>query len=299
MVEGDHSHNYNPALFEKLLFRVSKRWIAGYTAEDAIRAARFCIGSGMSPILNYLGEETSDKNEIDRTVTEYVYLLSLLHANKIRGAISVKPSQIGLTVNFNTCLENLLTISEYAKKHNTFLWIDMESYQFVENTLSAYLDIFDRNKTVGVVVQSYLKRSYSDLMHIIELGGHIRLVKGAYSENQTRAFHSSQEIDENFAILMRYLFTHARGTEILAIATHDSKLIEEAIDLCKSEELMSIVQFQFLKGIRDELKKELVQKKFSIWEYIPYGETWLPYSIRRMRERKRNIIMLARSLIQP
>jgi proline dehydrogenase len=99
-------------------------------------------------------------------------------------------------------------------------------------------------------------------------------------------------------MLMRFMLDHLRSDEILAIATHDSKLVKEAISLLKGREIIKSIQFQFLKGIRDELKRELVHNGFSVWEYAPYGERWLPYSARRIRERKKNIILLARSLIQ-
>jgi proline dehydrogenase len=148
-----------------------------------------------------------------------------------------------------------------------------------------------------LVIQSYLRRSHSDLMHLVEHGANIRLVKGAYSQDRINAFQTKREIDNNFSMLMRFMLDNLHPDEILAIATHDSKLVKEAISILKGREIKSI-QFQFLKGIRDELKRELVHKGFSVWEYAPYGERWFPYSARRIRERKRNIILLARSLIQ-
>jgi len=292
-----HSHSYNPALLERLLLRVSRRWIAGYSTADAINAARSSLNFGSSPILNYLGEENTNEEQITTTVREYTTLLDLLSLNNIHGAVSVKPSQIGLSINYETCLENILKISERSKKNGVFLWIDMESYRYVENTLSLYLDTFGGNNQVGVVIQSYLKRSYSDLMHLVEKKANVRIVKGAYTEEESIAFHSSQEIDRNFSLLMKFMFENAER-EIIAIATHDSNLIEEAITLHEGSKSKHDLQFQLLRGIRDKLKKTLVRKKYSVWEYIPYGDAWLPYSIRRIRERKRNIILLARSLIQ-
>ena len=134
-------------------------------------------------------------------------------------------------------------------------------------------------------------------MHLVEHGANIRLVKGADSQDRINAFQTKREIDNNFSMLMRFMLDNLHPDEILAIATHDSKLVKEAISILKVREIKNI-QFQFLKGIRDELKRELVQEGFSVWEYAPYGERWFPYSARRIRERKRNIILLARSLIQ-
>lgn len=174
----------------------------------------------------------------------------------------------------------------------------MESLRYVEDTISIYLDIFKENRRTGLVIQSYLRRSHSDLMHLVEHGANIRLVKGAYSQDRINAFQATREIDNNFSMLMRFMLDHFASDEILAIATHDSKLVKEAISLLKGREIIKSIQFQFLKGIRDELKRELVHNGFSVWEYAPYGERWLPCSARRIRERKRNIILLARSLIQ-
>jgi proline dehydrogenase len=293
-----HSDNFNPVILERLLFRVSKRWIAGYTAEEALSAAQASNKAGMFPILNYLGEEIKDNARINRTVSEYRVLTDLLNSNRIPGAISVKPSQIGLAIDYELCLENLLKVSEHAKRKDIFVWIDIESYQYVDDTLSIYMDILKTNKQVGIVIQAYLKRSYSDLMHLLEQNAHVRLVKGAYSEDESKAFHSMHEIDKNFSTLMEFIFGYGSVARPVAIATHDSKLIEKAIWLYQDSEIRQNLQFQLLKGIRDELKTKLVQQGYSVGEYIPYGETWLPYSIRRIRERKRNILLLARSLIQ-
>jgi proline dehydrogenase len=143
----------------------------------------------------------------------------------------------------------------------------------------------------GVAIQSYLRRSTSDLLHIVEHGGKVRLVKGAYHEPEEHAFSTKEEVDANYMKLMKVLFDSGN---YFAVATHDSNMIEEAIRLGKDSKF----EFQMLMGIRDELKNDLVAKKFSVAEYIPYGSQWLPYSVRRIRERKRNLLLLARSLIQ-
>jgi proline dehydrogenase len=296
-LEKIHSKTNDPAMLERLLFGISKRWIAGFAAKDAISAARKSNELGMSVILNYLGEENLENLLIRKSVSEYLMIMDLLNANNILGCISIKPSQVGLAINYELCLRNIYEISEHATKLGRFVWIDMESLRYVEDTISIYLDIFKKNRQTGLVIQSYLRRSHSDLMHLVEHGANIRLVKGAYSQDRINAFQATQEIDNNFSMLMRFMLDHFASDEILAIATHDSKLVKEAISILKGREIKSI-QFQFLKGIRDELKRELVHKGFSVWEYAPYGERWFPYSARRIRERKRNIILLARSLIQ-
>ena len=294
-----HSHNYDPVLLERLLFKVSKRWIAGYSNNDAMIEAKKSNHNGMSAILNYLGEGYVEKSQIDRSVTEYITLLDLLKSNDIRGSVSVKPTQIGLSVGYDKCLENFRKISEKAKQSGHFMWIDIESSNFVGDTLSIYLEILRKNRDTGVAIQSYLKRSHSDLLHLMEHSANLRIVKGAYSEEKDKAYQSNNEINQNFSALMKLVLEESAYGGIVAIATHDSKLIQEALVLSwKGSERMKNLQFQLLKGIRDELKLQLVTNGYLVLEYIPYGEKWLQYSIRRIKERKRNVFLLARSLIE-
>src|SRR5213593_400475 len=294
-----HSHDYDPILLERMLFKISKRWIAGYYNTDAIAEARKSNKNGMSAILNYLGEDNTEKSQIDSSVSEYFTLLDLFKSNDIRGSISVKPTQIGLSVGYDVCLENFRNISEKAEQSGHFMWIDIESPNYVQDTLSIYLEILRKNRDTGVAIQSYLRRSQSDLLHLMENSANLRIVKGAYSEEKHEAYQSNNEITQNFSRLMKLVFNGSSYKGIVAIATHDSKLIDEALALStKGSERMKNLQFQLLKGIRDELKQELVKKGYEVLEYIPYGEKWLQYSLRRIRERKRNIFLLARSLIE-
>jgi len=294
-----HSPEYDPILLERMLFKISKRWIAGYSNTDAIAEARKSNQNGMSAIINYLGEANIERSQIDNSVSEYFTLLDLLKAKNVSGSISVKPTQIGLSVGYDICLENFTKISEKAKQSGHFMWIDIESSKFVEDTLSIYLEILRKNRDTGVAIQSYLRRSHSDLLHLMENSANLRIVKGAYSEEKNEAYQSNNEITQNFSRLMKLVFKESSYKGIVAIATHDSKLVDEALALStKGSERMKNLQFQLLKGIRDELKQQLVKKGYEVLEYMPYGEKWLQYSLRRIRERKRNIFLLARSLIQ-
>jgi len=294
-----HSPEYDPILLERMLFKISKRWIAGYSNTDAIAEARKSNQNGMSAIINYLGEANTERSQIDNSVSEYFTLLDLLKAKNVSGSISVKPTQIGLSVGYDICLENFTKISEKAKQSGHFMWIDIESSKFVEDTLSIYLEILRKNRDTGVAIQSYLRRSHSDLLHLMENSTNLRIVKGAYSEEKNEAYQSNNEITQNFSRLMKLVFKESSYKGIVAIATHDSKLVDEALALStKGSERMKNLQFQLLKGVRDELKQQLVKKGYEVLEYMPYGEKWLQYSLRRIRERKRNIFLLARSLIQ-
>ncbi len=246
---------------------------------------------GMSAILNFLGEDTIDTKLVDMTVKEYLLLMDLMHARKVQGCVSVKPTQLGLTIDHNMCLQNFSRLAASARDLGQFIWLDMESVKSTEDTISIYLDLYKQYDMMGIAIQSYLRRSASDLLHIIECGGKVRLVKGAYHESEEHIFVTNEEVNANYSKLMKMLF---ESKNYFAIATHNSALIEEAISIGKNTKF----EFQMLKGIRDDLKHELVTKGFAVAEYIPYGSQWLPYSVRRITERKRNLLLLARSLIQ-
>jgi proline dehydrogenase len=288
---SSYSHNYDASLMERLLFRVAKRWVAGYNADEAIEAALDTNSHGMSAILNFLGEDITDTKLVDMTVNEYLLVMDLMHAKKVHGCVSVKPTQLGLTIDYDMCLQNFSRLAVKARELGQFIWLDMESVKSTEDTIAIYLDLYKQYDMIGVAVQSYLRRSASDLLHIIECGGKVRLVKGAYNEAEEHVFIRDEEVNANYSKLMKTLF---ESNNYFAIATHNSDLIEEAISMGKNTKF----EFQMLKGIRDELKLELITKGFVVSEYIPYGSQWLPYSVRRIMERKRNLLLLARSLIQ-
>ena len=279
-------------LIEKVLFKIAKQWIAGDTMDDALKSARQANENGMSAILNKLGEHMTSKQKVDQTVSDYLTLVSNLRKSKITGGLSIKPTQVGLAISSKECLGNLDTIIEKALQFQSFVWIDMESSEFTDDTLKIYLSLFEKYERLGVVIQANLKRAQSDLDMLLKKGAKIRLVKGAYHENSKNAYRTRHAVDENYRKLMRVLFE--QGNEF-AIATHDSKLIDLAINLSKKHERK--FEFQMLKGIRDELKPILVKSGFAVSEYIPYGTNWLPYSIRRLKERKRNILLLGSSFI--
>lgn len=281
-----------PTLMEKFLFRIAKQWIAGDTMEQALESARLAYQKGMDAIINKLGEHLTSKTQIENTVKEYFMIVSSLKKAGVEGGISVKPTQLGLSRSRNECLQNYQIIIEKAALSQAFVWIDMESSEYTDDTIGIYLDLFGKYERLGLALQANLRRSKRDLIRLLEKGAKIRLVKGAYRENKEIAFQSKHQVDQNYKALMEILFL--KGNEF-GIATHDSEMIAQAIKLSSKYEKK--FEFQMLKGIRDELKPDLLKKGFAISEYIPYGTNWLPYSIRRLKERKRNILLLGSSFI--
>ena len=280
-----------PGLTERLLYRVAKRWIAGYSLEDGIRVARDANDRQLRAILNRLGEHTPDQKLIQGYTEEYLKLLDRMQAEKINGTISVKPSQIGLAASPSLYEANLLRIIERAETYNEFVWIDMENSPYTTATLKVYREILPSHRQLGVCLQANMKRTETHLRDLISRGGIVRLVKGAYSESAELAYKRRSEVDANYVRLMTMLF---EGGGRFAIGTHDGKLIDKARDLAKDRK--RDFEFQLLKGIRDDIKPTLIEEGYRVSEYIPYGPEWYNYSKRRMRERKRNILLLLRSI---
>jgi proline dehydrogenase len=224
---------------------------------------------------------------------EYQKIIHSFRKLKIRGAISVKPTQIGLSISQKEFYRNFEKIIQAARNAHVFVWLDMESSEHTDETIEIYHTFFSKYERLGIALQANLKRTENDLRDLQRIGAKIRLVKGAYRENAKISFKSKKSVDDNYLKLMKKLFE--TGNEF-AIASHDGKIIRKAQLL--SKKYPRKFEFQFLKGIREEIKSELIKKKFVVSDYIPYGTNWLAYSIRRIKERKRNILLLGSSLIQ-
>lgn len=280
-------------IMEKVLFGFAKQWIAGNTIDNALSAAQTSYKNGMGVIINRLGEYHTSKQIIEKTINEYKIIMSSFKKWNVNGGISVKPTQIGLSRSMKECLQNFEILIKNAISSQTFVWIDMESSDHTDETIEIYQNLFSRYERLGIALQANLMRTENDLVDLMTIGAKIRLVKGAYRENLKIAYKSRNEVNQRYLKLMGLLF---RKSNEFGIATHDSTMIEDATRLSKKYERK--FEFQMLRGIRDELKPKLVKRGFSVSEYIPYGTNWLPYSIRRLKERKRNILLLGSSFIQ-
>jgi len=243
-------------------------------------------------IINLLGEEITAREESAAATTEYLDILKTIDIRKIQTCISIKPTQLGLSIEKTLFQENLGKIVSNAKSLGNFVWVDMEGREYLLDTIDSYLDLRKKFDNVGVVIQAYLKRSEEDVNRILDSQGAIRLCKGAYNESPEFAYKRKDQINQNFSKLMRLMFERGRG---FAIATHDEKLIREAISLSNVHH--ADFEFEMLMGIRDKKKIDLVEQGYQVSEYIPFGKSWWAYSVRRIREHKSNIFLLARSLI--
>ena len=278
-----------------LLLRLAKQWVAGERLEDGIASVCKANSRGILGLLNLLGEEIKDKVEVEDVVAEYIRLVEAINKSEVKSQISIKLTQLGLNFDYQYCLSNCMKIAEECKRYSNWLWIDMEGSTRTDKTISIYKKVLDNYPDSGLAVQAYLNRSENDVKSILPLGAKIRLVKGAYNESSEIALKGKKEISDNFARLAKLLFTNPKKS-FFAIATHDSKLIDVAAEF--SKEYRANFEFEMLMGVRDTLKINLVKNGYTVREYIPYGPRWLAYSVRRLREKKSNIILLARSLIR-
>jgi proline dehydrogenase len=285
MLNGDESRP------EKILKRFASKWIAGDTLEQAIERAKKSNKIGVQGIINLLGEHAESILMTKRAVIEYLQILDAIAEDKVLASISVKSSQVGISIDRKLCEENFIRLLDAAQKLKIFVWIDMESSQYTEETLDLYKTLKSRYDNVGIALQAYLKRSEKDLESLLAIDGKVRLCKGAYRESNDVMVGHHEQIGENYVELMKLLFEKGNN---FAIATHDSSLIEEAKVL--SKQYKRNFEFQMLMGVRENLKSRLVQEGFIVANYIPYGRKWLAYTVRRLMERKRNIILIFRSL---
>lgn len=280
------------SLWTGLLLRVAKHWIAGETCEDAFARAQQSNTRKVRAIINLLGEETTSREETTAAKSKILDILEAIKSRQIESCISVKPTQLGLSIDPSLFRDNLAKIQNKAESLGTFVWVDMEGSPFTAQIVDSYLEFRKKYGNIGVAIQAYLKRSEADVNRILDLGGAIRLCKGAYNESPEIVYKRRNQINENFSKLMRTMFERGKG---FAIATHDEKLIEEATRLSNVHH--ADFEFEMLMGIRDKKKLELVERGYRVSEYIPFGKSWWAYSKRRIREHKSNIFLLARSLV--
>jgi proline dehydrogenase len=279
-------------LKELLLLRLAKHWISGVDLDSALADAKKANSRGMGVIVNFLGEEIRDPATAESHMGEYLRLQQRISEDGIRGFASVKLTQLGLGADDAGAAERLERIAVNSERFDQALWIDMEGSSVTERTLSIYLAALRKHRNIGIVLQAYMRRSESDLPRLLDAGAKVRLVKGAYRESHEVVYPSRKEVSGSFSRLMGILFDRGNG---FAIATHDSALVEEAKKLAESKRVD--FEFEMLKGIRDEMKADLVKSGYRVSEYLPYGDRWFSYSKRRITEHPSNILLLLRSMV--
>ncbi|HVU14503.1 MAG TPA: proline dehydrogenase family protein [Phototrophicaceae bacterium] len=280
--------------------RVARRFIAGETLDDAMQAVRDLNAQGMLVTLDYLGESVSKAEDTQGVVAMYRAMLDRIDKEHLKAGVSLKLTHFGLDITEDLCVTNLRTVLTDAKAHHIPVTIDMESSAYVDKTLRIYRTMRDEYEftNLGTVIQAYLYRTKEDMRHLAREGATIRLVKGAYLEPETVAYPQKSEVDANYqAAMIDYL--QAPPPAYLQIATHDETLIQAAEKAAKDHQIApERFEFQMLYGIRSQRQAELAKSGYQMRIYVPFGEAWYPYFMRRLAERPANLWFFVRSLFR-
>ncbi len=279
--------------------RLSSRFIAGMTLDDAIRVAEAVNRQGMSVTLDSLGESVTSEIEAHRAAEAYYRLLEAIAARKLDANVSVKLTQMGLEQSPRLAEAIAAGLAQDARAKGNFVRIDMEDSRLTQVTLDIVRRLHARGDlrgSIGVVIQAYLYRSESDIETLLADGIRVRLCKGAYKEPPEVAFPRKADVDKNFVRLSGKLLD---SPIYHAIATHDEKMITAAKALAKERGIdRSRFEFQMLYGVRRDLQRKLVEEGYRVRVYVPFGPEWYPYVMRRMAERPANVIFLARNFFR-
>lgn len=275
----------------------ARRFIAGETAEEAIETARALEAQGLLLTLDYLGESVSTVEAADAATREYIRLMEVIVSAGIERNISLKLTQLGITIDKATCVDNMRRILEPGKTHDFFIRIDMENSPWTDLTLDIFETLWQQDyRNVGIVLQSSLHRTDADLKRMIELGARVRLVKGAYKEPESVAHQAKADVDAAYVRQMKVLLDQGHYP---AIATHDAEIIDTALAYARERQIAAgRFEFQMLYGIRRDLQATLVAAGHRVRLYVPFGREWFPYFMRRLGERPANVTFVLKSLLR-
>lgn len=281
----------------KVLNKGAKRWglrlgadqfVAGQDLESTIETVKLLNKKGISCTIDHLGEFITDETESVRAKEMIINALEKINEEQIKCHLSVKLTQLGLDINETFCLNNMIDIVRKAYEYNIFVNIDTEDYAHYEKTLHILNVLRKTYDNVGIVIQSYLFRAEEDMNKLTDV--RLRIVKGAYKENESVAYQSKEKIDENFLKLVK---KRLKGTSFTSIATHDHNLIEDIKKFVDKENIdKRNFEFQMLYGFRTEMQKQLAKDGYLFCTYIPFGDDWYGYFMRRLAERPQNINLI-------
>ena len=283
--------------------RLAARFVAGDDVPSAVAAVRELTAAGVAATLDVLGEAVTRASEATAARDAYLETLDAVARAGAASHVSLKLTQLGLDVSEALCAVNVEAVVERARAQGSFVRIDMEGSAYTERTLGLFRDrLFPAFGTsVGVVLQSYLRRTEQDLTALLSLGARVRLCKGAYQEPATVAFPRKRDVDANYVRCMERLLRE--GTEP-AIATHDEAIIAHARTFARREGIgAERYEFQMLYGVRRDLQRALRRDGYRVRVYVPFGSAWYRYLVRRLAERPANVWFVvanvAREAVRP
>ncbi|HTR02688.1 MAG TPA: proline dehydrogenase family protein [Thermoanaerobaculia bacterium] len=271
-----------PLVPRPLVRSIASRYVAGETLDEAIATVRALNADRCMATLDVLGEDVTRLDETEATVIEYQRALAAIAAQGVDSNISVKLSALGLKLDPDHCRHQFARIVEAARAHGNFVRIDMEDSPVTELTLQIYFEFLKKYERVGIVLQAYLRRSLEDGRRVAQVGGNVRVCKGIYVEPASIAFQDREEIRDGYMRLLEALLAAGR---YVGIATHDPVLVERALALVARLKLTrDQYEFQMLLGVARTLRRRLTSEGHRLRVYVPYGEAWYAYSVRRLKE---------------
>lgn len=270
----------------------SKRYIAGSTLQDAVDKIKGFNSQGIMATVDLLGEETLKEEDALKVVEEYKQVFSAIKIYGLDSNVSIKPTHLGLKIDKEFCYNNIRSIVEEAQKYNNFVRIDMEDHTCTTDTIDIFLRLKKNYGNIGVVIQSYLRRTIDDINTLLVEKANLRLCKGIYVEPRTVAYKDPSVVNDNFKYCLEKLL--GAGCYV-GIATHDEKLVWHALSQIDRLNLnKDDYEFQMLLGVTEELRDILVKAGHRLRVYVPFGEQWYAYSMRRLKENPN----IARSIIK-
>ena len=276
--------------------KLTTRFVAGDTIDDVIPIIQEMNAENATASFDHLNESVESATEAEREVEEYLNILAKIDEQRVRSNVSIKLTQFGLGLDPELAYRNARRVVEDAHRRGNFVRVDMEDSKVTQVTI----DIFKRLRAefglndVGIVLQSYLYRTYADAQELVKLPARIRICKGAYFEPPDVAYADKKDVDANYVKVMQLLLSS--GT-YHGIATHDPKMIDATIDFSTREGIgKEKYEFQMLFGVRRDLQHQLARDGFNMRIYVPYGKHWYPYFMRRLAERPANIWFVLKNL---
>jgi len=277
--------------------RSASRFVAGETIQSITGPVRDLNNQGISVSLDHLGESVTTKEEVAETVAIYLSLFRHISADKLNANVSLKLTALGLDIDVQLCYDNMVRILTSAGSEQ-FVRIDMEGSAYTQSTLDLFYRLWrdGGHRNVGVVIQSYLRRSEQDIEDLIAAGARVRLCKGAYKEPDELAFPDKADVDASYIRLMKRLLSDGVYP---GIATHDPAMISATREYAASEEIApDRFEFQMLFGIRRDLQSKLVRDGYGMRVYVPFGTHWYPYLMRRLAERPSNLWFVVKNVLR-
>ena len=278
--------------------KLTTRFVAGETIDDAITYIRQINAENCTASFDHLNESVGSDAEAEAEVNEYLNILAKITETQIRSNVSIKLTQFGLGLDPELAYRNARRVVEEARNRGNFVRVDMEDSNVTQVTIDIFKRLraeFDLND-VGIVLQSYLRRTYADAQDLIKLPARIRICKGAYNEPPEVAFPDKKDVDANYVKVMQLLLSS--GT-YHGIATHDPKMIDATIDFVQREGVgKEKFEFQMLFGIRRDLQRQLARDGYNVRIYVPYGKHWYPYFMRRLAERPANVWFVLKNVLK-